>query len=190
MAILSGQLKASVQLPSTRTLASELGVSRNTVLLAYEQLLAEGYIHGKVGSGTTVASVLPEALLSTSVSNSQINPPIAESRQKTVASQISQRGLTLVNTPYIPRPLLTPEGIQHKAFRSGMPALDAFPHELWAQLIKKRAKDSLPELLSYRHPAGYYPLRSAIASHLVMARGVRCTAEQVILVIGSQGALD
>jgi GntR family transcriptional regulator / MocR family aminotransferase len=184
VAILSGQLKPGLQLPSTRTLASELGISRNTVLLAYEQLLSEGYVQGKVGSGTIVASALPEILFSNSDSNSQIN------LSTTVPSQISQRGLTLANAPYIPKPLLTPQGIQHKAFRVGMPALDVFPHELWSQLIAKRAKHSLPELLNYRHSAGYYPLRSAIASHLVMARGVCCTAEQVILVTGSQGALD
>jgi GntR family transcriptional regulator / MocR family aminotransferase len=183
-AILSGQLQAGVQLPSTRTLASELGVSRNTVLSAYEQLLADGYLHSQVGCGTTVVSILPDILLFPSTSNSPNHPPLAP------GSQPSQRGITLANTPFIPKPLLTPAGTQQTAFRVGMPALDAFPSELWAQLIAKRAKHSLPELLNYRHPAGYYPLREAIASHLVIARGVRCTAEQVILVTGSQGAID
>jgi GntR family transcriptional regulator / MocR family aminotransferase len=184
MAILSGQLKPGAQLPSTRSLASELGISRNTVLLAYEQLLAEGYVDGKVGRGTTVAYVLPETFLTTS-NDLPILP-----QQQAVPSQLSQRGIILANNPFIPKPLLTPEGIQQRAFRVGMPALDAFPKELWAQLIAKRAKHSLPELLNYRHPAGYYPLREAIASHLVVARGVRCTAEQVIVVAGSQGAID
>lgn len=187
MAILSGQLQGGVQLPSTRSLASELGVSRNTVLSAYEQLLAEGYVHGQVGSGTTVSCILPETLLV----NSQENLSIIElTSQETITPQISQRGITLANTPYIPKPLLTPLGEQNRAFRVGMPALDAFPYELWTQLISKRAKYSLTELLNYRHPAGYYPLRSAIASHLAIARGVNCTAEQVIIVTGSQGALD
>jgi GntR family transcriptional regulator / MocR family aminotransferase len=184
MAILSGQLKAGAQLPSTRTLANELGISRNTVLFAYEQLLAEGYVNGKIGSGTTVADVLPETLLATS------NDLPTLLQQQTLPSQLSQRGINLTNTPFIPKPLLTDEGIQQRAFRVGMPALDAFPHEIWAQLIAKRAKHSLSELLNYRQPAGYYPLREAIASYLVVTRGVRCTAEQVILVAGSQGGID
>ncbi len=186
-AILTGKLKARIKLPSTRALASELGVSRNTVMLAYEQLLFEGYVEGKVGSGTVVASVLPETFFSISKSDRAISPPTC---QQPTPSPLSQRGMTLAHTPFIPKPLLTQKGTQQRAFRVGMPAFDSFPHELWGQLIVRRAKHSLPELLNYRNPAGYLPLREAIAAHIVVARGVRCTAEQVIVVSGSQGALD
>src|SRR6266498_4635544 len=65
-AILSGELKGGMKLPSTRALADELNISRNTVLNAYRQLLAEGYLQGREGSGTFVANVLPESLLTVS----------------------------------------------------------------------------------------------------------------------------
>jgi GntR family transcriptional regulator / MocR family aminotransferase len=97
LAILTEQLTAGVQLPSTRSLASELGVSRNTVLLAYDQLLAEGYIEGKVGSGTTVAQVLPESLLSTSNHKSKPQFEYKQSSQK----RLSHRGTALAQTPLI-----------------------------------------------------------------------------------------
>ncbi|RUR80226.1 PLP-dependent aminotransferase family protein [Chlorogloeopsis fritschii PCC 9212] len=186
LAILTEQLTAGVQLPSTRSLASELGVSRNTVLLAYDQLLAEGYIEGKVGSGTTVAQVLPESLLSTSNNKSKPQFEYQQSSQK----RLSHRGRALAQTPLIPKPLQTLQGKQQRIFRAGISAVDAFPHELWSQLIARRARNSLQNLLTDRELRGYLPLREAIAAHIVVARGVRCTPDQIIVVAGFQGGFD
>src|SRR5262249_62060145 len=74
--------------------------------------------------------------------------------------------------------------------RAGIPALDAFPYASWARLLAHHARHSLRAVAAYQDPAGYRPLRDAIAAHLAVARGVRCAAEQVIIVSGAQGAID
>jgi GntR family transcriptional regulator / MocR family aminotransferase len=186
-AILMGQLTAGTRLPSTRALARELGVARNTVMLAYGQLLAEGYLESKVGYGTVVARTLPETLLHVPVA--ALHPP-APVQEQVHHAPLSQRGMALAHAPYIPRQLLTAEGQPLMAFRAGIPALDAFPHKLWAQLVARRVRHSLHRLFVYQEPAGYRPLREAIASHLGMTRGVRCTADQVLIVAGAQGGFD
>jgi GntR family transcriptional regulator / MocR family aminotransferase len=184
--ILAGQLGPGFRLPSTRALAAELAVSRNTTLVAYDQLLAEGYVEGRVGAGTTVARVLPETFLSV---------PAAGARGRRVpaggqgAAAVSRRGLALTAAPAMPYP----EGTFRdslRPFRGGVPALDAFPSGLWGRLVARRARQSLPDLMAYQEPAGYRPLREAIASYLGTSRGVRCTADQVVVVAGSQGGLD
>ncbi len=184
-AILTGQLKAGARLPSTRDLASELGVARNTVCMAYTQLLAESYIESRVGHGTSVASFLPEgqgaapaqALLAPAAPQS--GPP----------AELSRRGVALTQISFAPGSSLVPGG-QARAFRVATPDLDAFPRQLWAQLVARRARHTLQDVLTTRDLAGYPPLREAVASHLGVARGVRCTAEQVIITTGAQGALD
>ena len=186
-AILMGQLTAGTRLPSTRALARELGVARNTVLLAYGQLLAEGYLESKVGYGTVVACPLPETLLH--IPGAALHPP-APVQEQVRHAPLSHRGLALAHAPYIPRQLLTTEGQPIMAFRGGVPALDAFPQKLWAQIVARRVRHSLPHLFVYQDPAGYRPLREAIASHLGMTRGVRCTADQVLIVAGAQGGFD
>ena len=186
-AILLGQLPAGTRLPSTRALARELGVARNTVLLAYGQLLAEGYLESKVGHGTVVACTLPETLLQLPAADQR---PPAPAHEQGRHAPLSHRGMALAHAPYIPRQLLTVQGQPIMAFRAGVPALDAFPHKLWAQIVARRARHSLSHLFVYQDPAGYRPLREAIASHIGMTRGVRCTAEQVIIVAGAQGGFD
>lgn len=179
-AILAGQLKAGARLPATRVLANAFGISRNTVLNAYAQLFAEGYVEGEVGSGTYVARTLPDELLHARASVTLSSPTILAGRQ------LSRRG-TRLGTTRIPTPRFPGE---LKAFRPGIPALDAFPYELWARLVARRWRRPQRSLLGYGDPAGYRPLREAIASYLGEARAVRCQAEQVIVVAGSQQALD
>src|ERR1041384_2683941 len=77
-----------------------------------------------------------------------------------------------------------------RPFRPGTPALDAFPCALWARLLARRWRRPSSDLLGYTEPAGYLPLCGAIASYLCAARAVRCEAAQVIIVAGSQQALD
>ena len=182
-AILAGQLVAGMRLPSTRTLASDLGVSRNTVLQAFDQLIAEGYVEGKHGAGTYVARVLPDELLAPR--------PILERRIQAAPSprRLSSQVDALLNAPGIPNPIFTSNG-PCRAFRVGLPAFDAFPLDIWTRLLVHQARALGPENLNYQHPAGYGPLREAIAHYIADARGVRCTPEQVIIVNGSQQALD
>jgi GntR family transcriptional regulator/MocR family aminotransferase len=180
LAILSGRLRADARLPATRTLADELEVSRNTVVNAYEQLLAEGYLVGRIGSGTFIAPTLPEELL-------QMRPqPQPQARMARRDRLLSRRGAVLATTP---RSVTTHDG-RPRPFRPGVPALDGFPGELWLRLTKKYAQRTPMELLDYGDAAGYYPLREAIASHVRTARAVCCTAEQVVIVSGAQQAVD
>jgi GntR family transcriptional regulator / MocR family aminotransferase len=179
-AILAGRLKAGARLPSTRALAAEFGISRNTVMNAYAQLLAEGYVEGEVGSGTYVARTLPDDLLHARVSATHVP-------QQTQAGRMLSRRGALLGATRVPTPRFPGE---LKAFRPGVPALDAFPYELWARLVARRWRRPQRSLLGYGDPAGYRPLREAIATYLGEARAVRCDAEQVIVVAGSQQALD
>jgi GntR family transcriptional regulator/MocR family aminotransferase len=178
LAVLSGGLPAGTRLASTRTMARELGVSRNTVMSAFNQLLAEGYLQGKVGSGTYVTRTLPDETL---------RARTIPDRPQSVARGrgISARGQQLIATPVSAARTGAPT-----AFRPGLPAIDEFPLELWSRIVARKWRDATLDLLSYGDPAGYYPLREAIAGHLAVSRSVRCQPEQVVVLSGSQQALD
>jgi GntR family transcriptional regulator/MocR family aminotransferase len=178
-AALSGQLAAGVRLPATRILAEELGLSRNTVLNAYEQLLAEGYLVGRSGSGTFVAPDLPDDLL-----EARARP--AEPRRARRGAFLSRRGALLSRIRQSPS---SRDG-QQRAFRPGVPALDAFPRQDWARLLRKHSRQLPWRLLDYGETAGYRPLREAVAAHVRAARAVRCGWEQVVIVSGTQQATD
>jgi len=178
--ILDGTLPRGVRLPATRGLAEELGVSRNTVMNAYEQLLAEGYLEGKVGSGTYVPRTLPEEMIQVREPPRQMRPAPRK------RPPLSRRGEVLAgnaklaaSSVYMPRP-----------FRAGIPALDAFPFETWMRLVARHHRRPPRDLLSYGDPAGYAPLRRAIAAHLGPARAVHCDPEQVVVLTGAQQGLD
>jgi GntR family transcriptional regulator/MocR family aminotransferase len=179
-AILSGQLPPGTQLHATRALAADLGLSRTTVMTAFDQLLAEGYIEGRHGSGTYVSRLLPEELLQ------------AESKGRTPPSgtgthpRLSNRGQVLASTFSTFAQL----GHRPRPFELGSPALDEFPVETWSRLVARRCRTSLPELLGREESSGYRPLREAIAAYVGTARAVRCSAEQVIVVAGSNRAID
>ncbi len=180
-AVLSGRLAPGACLPSTRELASELGLSRATVITAYRQLLAEGYLEGRVGSGSYVASKLPDDLLR---ARRQREQPYHESARQ--GRILSRRGESLAAVPMIS---LRGEG-EPQAFQPWVPALDEFPWRVWSRLLAQRYRHPRRELLNYGPPAGHWALRRAIAEHLGASRAVRCEPEQVIVVSGSQQALD
>lgn len=180
VAILTGQLKPGTRLQSTRELAAELDVSRNTIMNAFEQLLAEGYLEGQTGSGTYVSRALPDDMLNVPPMSARAVQP---SRKKLA---LSERGATLASAAVS----ASSGSMEVRAFRPGIPALDVFPAALWSRLLARRWRNPPFDLLGYGSPAGYKPLREAIASYLGAARGIRCEAEQVILVAGSQQALD
>ena len=178
--ILSGRMSPGARLPSTRDLCQALGVSRNTVTAAFEQLVAEGYLESRVGDGTYVSSALPDELLHVHNDRTQ------QRHEKQTVPHFSERHRTIVSTPmggvtdeYVPR-----------AFHTGIPALDAFPYAIWSRLVARRWRNPSPELLTYGDAAGFLPLRQAIADYLGAARGVHCRVEQVMITAGSQHALD
>lgn len=179
-AVLSGGLPPGTRLPSTRALATELGVSRNTVMTAFGQLLAEGYIQGKLGSGTYVTRTLPDETLRTRRS---VTPAALAPSDR--GRSLSRRGQQLV------KPRVTAARIGPPIpFRAGTPAIDEFPLDVWSRMLARRWRDATPDLLTYGDPAGHRPLREAIVRYLALARGVRCVAERVVIVSGSQQALD
>ncbi len=175
-AILSGRLKRGSRLPSTREMAVSLNVSRNTVLNAFEQLLAEGYLETTPASGTFVSLHLPEGERAAHRAASG-RPP----RWSRMAESLSAVPPLTVGDRATER---------QRAFRAGLPALDAFPFKLWGRLVARRARHVDRARLDYQATAGYRPLREAIAAHVTVSRQVRCTADQVVIVSGSQGALD
>jgi len=169
-AILNGRLGPGHRVPSTRTLALDLDVSRLPVLTAYEQLLHEGYLEGRVGSGTFVSAALPDDLLRTHPAPDGAARPGTGRRIARPAPRAREYG-----------------GLG--PFRMSLPALDKFPHAAWARLLARHAHALSPSQMAYGDPAGLVPLRVAVADHLRLARGVRCEADQVLIVSGSQAAL-
>lgn len=173
--ILDGHIAAGTRLPSTRALATNLGLSRNTVSLAYEQLLAEGYVEGKVGAGTFVRSDLPEKYFEIPVSSS---PP---KRKPRTPNELSRRGTSFTSGPGT----LAERARSPRPFERVFTALDAFPKRTWARIVARRWREPATELIGgYGHPAGYQPLRQAIADYLGVTRAVRCTPEQIIVIPG------
>jgi GntR family transcriptional regulator/MocR family aminotransferase len=186
-AVLGGRLAPGTRLPSARTLALDLSVARNTVETALAQLRAEGYVVGKPRSGNFVARVLPDDSLRVAPAarpSTQDPRPAGGAVGGPDAPRLSRRGAAVVASP-----LPVPATAEPRAFRPGIPALDAFPRMLWGRLTARRWRDSWITL-GYCDPAGFRPLREAIATYAAAARGVRCTPEQVVVTAGSQQAID
>ena len=174
--IRDGRLAPAARLPSTRELAADLRVSRNTVVLAYEQLVAEGYVVSRNRATASVAISLPA---SASPASSQQKPGYAAP-----VSAYARRLTALLPTP----PARSP-GLRYD-FRYGEPSIDEFPREIWRRLLAARARRTTREALGYADPAGYAPLRAALAEYLKRARGVACDAEQIVITNGSQQGFD
>ena len=179
-AILDGRLPAGSRLPSTRRLAEELGVSRNTVLAAFEQLQAEGFLLGRTGSGTRVTDTLSPTLLSRRAQRQPWDERAAE------PPRLSSRCEALAEIPGA-----VPVGTGRDfAFTPAMPALDLFPYGLWSRLAGVCARRLSRRAFAIAGPPGLASLREALATYVGAARGVSCTAEQVVVVSGAQQALD
>jgi GntR family transcriptional regulator/MocR family aminotransferase len=179
--ILQGRLRTGSRLPATRDLASQYGLSRGTVVTAFEQLKSEGYVQGTVGSGTYVSKVLPDELLSIrrkALENGDAVQPKANGSRR--ISQYAQRAQRLSGY----------EQRRFQAFRANVPAMDLFPIELWTQITARRLRKLSRNLLLGCDALGYPPLRQAVADYLNSSRAVMCRPEQVIIVSGMQEALD
>lgn len=174
-AILDGSLAPRQRVPSTRVLASELGVSRFPVLNAYAQLLAEGYLESRVGAGTVVCVSLPEQYMSSKTG-----------RVQSTARRSSARPSTSSRFPIVERPpWLRGQG----AFSVGQVAVDEFSLQIWSSLVTRRCRKLDAPSFHYGDPRGSRALREAVATYLRTARSLRCEPEQVMIVSGSQQAL-
>jgi GntR family transcriptional regulator/MocR family aminotransferase len=182
MAILSGEFGPGKRLAATRALARELGVSRITVLNAYDQLFAEGYLDGKGGAGTFVAAELPDNLLKTeTIKQSKQKKTDAPLRLSPFGEKLALKDIESVRARTIAK---------FQPFQNGLTAVDKFPFEIWSRIAARVHRNPSREVLGYGDPQGYFPLRKAITAHLRSARGVNCTPEQVIITSGAQQALD
>lgn len=199
-AILEGQLGRGFRLPSTRGLAADLGVSRTTVINAFDQLTAEGYLTGTVGKGTFVSEQLPEEH---QMVEFQTSAPLTESRQNRSPRARSLKSIS-VSQPIEKPPMLgtygealrsdripLPEPFEPMSpFLPGVPALDEFPIEVWSRLVRRRWKSVTTNDISYGSSAGFSPLRNAVAKYVRAFRGVKCDESQVFVVAGTQQAID
>lgn len=176
--ILEGRLRPGTRLPATRDLAGRYGLSRGTIVSAFEQLRAEGYVEGSVGSGTYVSKVLPDELLQVArKAGVQATSPRKQRRK------ISDYGKRVELFPsYAMR--------ASRAFRANVPALELFPTNSWAQIAARRFRRASASFLLGCEALGYFPLREAVADYLRTSRGVNCVAEQIAIVSGVQEALD
>ena len=173
LAITDGRLRAETRFPASRDFARQYGVSRGTVVNVFERLQAEGYLSSRVGSGTWVKRVQP---------TEPVRAP------KPTHPAYIRRAISAYVRPKPWQGLAATQGIRPFSMRA--PALDEFPAELWGRLAARRARGFQSWLKSDDDGRGYQPLRQAIADYLGSSRGVRCTADQVIVVSGVQQALD
>ncbi|MGA6103303.1 PLP-dependent aminotransferase family protein [Pseudomonas solani] len=168
--ILDGRLQSGTRLPASRDLAALLGISRNTVTRAFDQLYAEGYVEGRIGDGTYVAEL------------STASRPAPAVQAKAATSEALQR----LQAHHLSRPLIGPP----RAFRVGVPAFDLFPFETWARLSARFWRKPSPARLGYGDPAGDWQLRELIAAYLRNGRGLHCDPAQVIVTCGAQQAIS
>ena len=159
--ILGGRLGPGSKLPSSRKLATDLSVSRVTVITAYDQLIAEGYIEGRPGSGVFVTKGLPDPDL---------------------VNEIAQDFCLNDRDPMPPEPLM--------AFQPNSPDMRLFPHKQWAKLFQQIWSNPRPDLLNNPDPLGWWPLRVQIAEHLRVWRGINCQPEQVVITSGASEAIQ
>ncbi|WP_192457022.1 PLP-dependent aminotransferase family protein [Musicola keenii] len=176
LAILTGDIAPGRRLPSSRDLAQQLSLSRNTVIAAFEQLLAEGYIETRTGSGSYVTEQLPDTL----------PPDLRDDTQPSVrpsVQEISHRGQHLLG-------YAGASSRQWGAFMPGIPDIASFPHDLWRRLQSRISRRLKPEQLSYSPIGGCPELQQALVDYLRVARSVTCAPEQILITEGTHQAMD
>jgi GntR family transcriptional regulator/MocR family aminotransferase len=180
-AVLEGRLAAGVRLPSSRSLAAELGCSRNTVVAAYEQLSADGFVVTRHGAGSFVAEVHPRGAAPRA--DAAAGEGDGKSGGAVATAILSRRGTHLadLNPPREPMPV---------AFRPGLTDVSLFPFEQWRRLLAKPWGQTPERMTRHGDAMGYEPLRRALAEHLRAARGIRAEPETILITGGAQQALD
>lgn len=182
-AIVDGRLTPGTRLPSTRALARDLSLSRNVVLMAFTHLMEEGYLEARSGSGTIVSPRLPDP--SPSPASARVNGRRRDAHPPLSAH--ARRVLALAPLPAVGRP--PREGLLYD-FRYGLPAVAEFPQQTWSRLVARHSRSMSINALRYGRALGFLPLRQAVADYVTRTRGVVASFEQVVIVNGSQQALD
>jgi GntR family transcriptional regulator/MocR family aminotransferase len=181
-AILERRLAPGQRLPSSRLMASELDVARGTVLLAMDQLVAEGYVVAQAASGLSVATDLPDDMLI--APRGQPTSPAAADR--TASRPLSRRARAALReaTPTV--------GFENPplAFPTGQPDREAFPFALWARLLEREWRQPSWTVAGAPHPFGHAGLRAAIAAYLGAARGFTCAPETIVITNGMRQSLS
>lgn len=175
--ILQGRLASGSKLPSSRQLMDVLGVGRNTIVSALEQLVAEGYLVTKKGAGTFVQKELPDDVLRHGDNSTEISP------------------IESFRYPFSDLVFGLPEDkrlmkAEYSAFSLGLPSLPEFPHKHWRRLWQKYEDHTYRENRGYQDHAGFASLRSGIAEYLRSSRACHCRAEQILITSGAQQGLD
>ncbi len=176
-AIEDGRLRAGTPLPSSRSLARDLAVSRSTIMLAYEHLRKEGFLDGRLGRVNCVrrGAIAPRPQVRLVKRTAAVPPPLS-ARASRVAALPPEWFRDYTDVP--------------RAFRTGVPALDLFPVGIWQKVLAKAWRRSTPRSLGYGDPHGYKPLRQAIGEYLRSARGLHCHEDQILICAGSQQAIQ
>jgi GntR family transcriptional regulator/MocR family aminotransferase len=174
-AILTRQLRKDAQLPSTRELATDLRISRNSVLNAFDQLRAEGYIRGEHGSGTFVEGT---------ISGKELQGKGNAGRRVFARDVVSREAMRIANAAHMPA------SSPPIPFRRGLPALDEFPLALWSRTVARCCRKTKSKDLNYTEPQGSFDFRCTIAEYLRNFRAVKCDPEQIFVVSGSQQGLQ
>lgn len=175
--MLSGAIAGGERLPATRTLAAELGLSRTTVIQAFDRLIAEGLIESRVGAGSFVSTALN--------ADRPLPQPIPDAAEADPRTPQLSRAMRWAVDRFGPRPRLPH---QPRPFITALPAYDAFPMAQWARLMAKHWRVSRDETMGYGEPSGHGALRRAIAGHLRSNRGIGCEADEIFIVGGAQQA--
>ena len=170
-AILDGRLRPGERLPPTRELAQRLGVSRNTVAVAYEQLTADDVLVGRVGAGSYVSDRIP----------------LRDALQRRAPAGAVQ---PLARWQALPAPLELAQTTSAYDFSVGVPDARLFPAAAWRRLLASEWRSPLAQHARYASPDGHSELRDAIARHLGLSRAVVADANDVIVTQGAQQAFD
>jgi GntR family transcriptional regulator/MocR family aminotransferase len=185
-AILSRELPAGSKVPSSRLLAAELGIARNTVTQVYEQLVLEGYVSSATGRGTFVADSAPDEIIGgpdAAAPNGPSSAAAAPPQPLPAARALSSRGARLIAGAGVSKR-------QWGAFMPGVPDVSRFPARVWSRLHAKYWRRLRPDLLTYAPGGGLALLRHVLAEYLRTSRSVRCTPEQIIITTGIHQSVD
>ncbi|WP_222842185.1 PLP-dependent aminotransferase family protein [Endozoicomonas montiporae] len=174
--VLNRLLSPGTRLPSSRKLAQQLNVARNTVIAAYEQLIAEGYLESKSGSGTFVTEELPEAWFQAEAQSHSPPKPIQNIALSNYAEAIRDENVR--------------KNGSNQGFTVGVPDLKGFPARLWNKVSSSIPHAGLTELMGFQYPQGLPELQEVITDYVRSSRAVRCESDQVVITQGAQQALD
>lgn len=175
--VAKGILLPGTRVPSTRALAEQLGVARNTTTLAYELLVSEGVLEVRSSAGTVVSAALPEALLCAP----SVSSPRAMAQTRSAESpRAPPRAMRLYERGALPA----------YDFRVGQVDEALFPVTQMKAVARRCLEETGALLGRYNDPAGLPELRAAVAEHLRRTRGVRCGPEQIVIVAGAQEGLN